>query len=441
MKTLQQLRGRLVTVTSEAETLLRKDEDPDYVYTPEENGRMSELIAESRTLRDKVEIAESQKYLDEPAENFPPITDGLDGTPGEYGLNRSKRAASITGRSYRSMFPGVDIDSGGFENFREFSHHVMYGIIDDRLKRSLVEGNGPDGGFTVPTEYSREVFDIALESEIVRSRATIYPMKSNERKVPGTVIGDHSSSLYGGVVCSWDNEGDTLSESEPTFRNITLNANKLTALGKASNEWAEDSVGGATVEKSFGGALGWTLDRAFFNGTGVGQPLGILSADCTIDVSKEGGQAASTILYPNLTSMLSRLHPACFGRSVWIAHPTTMPSLLELSITIGAGGSAVPVMSESNGQFKILTRPVIFSEKAQTLGTKGDIMLCDFSQYVIGLRKDIRLDTSKHVAFKSDELYYRGIVRVDGQPGWDEALTLADGSTTVSPFIVIETRS
>jgi HK97 family phage major capsid protein len=83
-------------------------------------------------------------------------------------------------------------------------------------------------------------------------------------------------------------------------------------------------------------------------------------------------------------------------------------------------------MTESNGQFSILTRPVIFTEKTETLGNKGDLMLCDFSQYVVGLREGMRFDTS--------------IQRHDGQPLWDSALTLEDGSTTVSPFVVLEAR-
>ena len=98
-------------------------------------------------------------------------------------------------------------------------------------------------------------------------------------------------------------------------------------------------------------------------------------------------------------------------------------------------------MTESNGQFSILTRPVIFTEKTETLGDKGDIMLADFSQYVVGLRSGMRFDTSVHVAFETDELLSRIIERHDGQPLWDSALTLEDGSTTVSPFVVLAERT
>jgi HK97 family phage major capsid protein len=88
----------------------------------------------------------------------------------------------------------------------------------------------------------------------------------------------------------------------------------------------------------------------------------------------------------------------------------------------------------------MLTRPVIFTEKAEPLGTKGDIMLCDFNQSVIGLRAEMRFDTSQHLYFSTDEFAARLIERHDGQPLWNDALRLADGSTTVSPFVILAER-
>ena len=52
----------------------------------------------------------------------------------------------------------------------------------------------------------------------------------------------------------------------------------------------------------------------------------------------------------------------------------------------------------------------------------------------------MRFDTSIHVGFSTDELLARIIERHDGQPLWDEALTLEDGSTTVSPFVTLAAR-
>ena len=194
------------------------------------------------------------------------------------------------------------------------------------------------------------------------------------------------------------------------------------------------------IETLCGKGLSWYRDKAFLKGTGAGEPLGILNADCTIEVDKESGQANDTILYENLTAMMSRMFAGSFQNSVWVCHQSTIPQLLTLSLAVGTGGDHIPVMKESNGQFSILTRPVIFTEKTAVLGDRGDIMLCDFSQYIIGLREGMRFDTSIHVHFETDELLSRIIERHDGQPLWDEALTLEDGSTTVSPFVVLGAR-
>ncbi len=140
-------------------------------------------------------------------------------------------------------------------------------------------------------------------------------------------------------------------------------------------------------------------DKAFLKGSGAGEPLGILNSDCLLVQAKESGQSASTINYLNLTGMLSMLHPACFKGSVWICHQSTIPQLLQLSIAVGTGGSHVPVMTEKDGGFSILTRPVIFTEKVEALRSQGDILLADFSQYVVGLREEMRIDLSSACIF------------------------------------------
>ena len=102
---------------------------------------------------------------------------------------------------------------------------------------------------------------------------------------------------------------------------------------------------------------------------------------------------------------------------------------------------ALPDMNESNGQFTILTRPVVFTEKTAILGDEADVMLCDLSQYCVGLRSDMRFDTSIHTHFTTDMLLARLIERHDGQPLWDGVLTLEDGTTEVSPFIKLAERT
>jgi HK97 family phage major capsid protein len=223
---------------------------------------------------------------------------------------------------------------------------------------------------------------------------------------------------------------------------MELNAKKLTGLIRFSSELNADVPGGiAQIENLCGKGLAWYRDKAFLKGTGSGEPMGILNSNCLVSVAKATGQAADTIIYENLVSRMSRMFAGSLANSTWVAHQSTIPQLLTLSMPVGTGGDHVPVMTESNGGFQILTRPVIFTEKMEPLGDKGDIMLTDFSQYVCGLREGMRFDTSIHVAFETDEILSRIIERHDGQPLWDSALTLEDVSTTVSPFVTLNERT
>ncbi len=73
------------------------------------------------------------------------------------------------------------------------------------------------------------------------------------------------------------------------------------------------------------------------------------------------------------------------------------------------------------------TRPVLFTEKLPAVGTVGDLILADFSQYKIGLRQDMSLDRFAHAGFTTDTTYYRGILRADGQGKWSSPYTPAAG--------------
>jgi len=64
-----------------------------------------------------------------------------------------------------------------------------------------------------------------------------------------------------------------------------------------------------------------------------------------------------------------------------------------------------------------------------------------FSQYICGLREEMRISLSPHLYFTTDEGAARLIERHDGQRLWDEALTLEVSSTEVSPFVTLAKRT
>jgi HK97 family phage major capsid protein len=343
-------------------------------------------------------------------------------------------------KGYADLFgPGEhkwqDKSTGFFDAVLSGRHHP------DLAPKGMDEKSGSGGGFLVPTEQSEKIHAVALENEIIMPRCFVQPMKSNELKLPAMKIGSHTASLFGGFVASYVGEAANIPENDPTTRSMTLVAKKLTGRIRFSNELMSDIPGGENqIIQICGKGLGWYRDKAFLSGSGVGSPLGILNSGALISVTPETGQLAKTITYENLAQMFSRMHPASLANAVWIANSTAIPQLLSLTIGTGTGGVYFPVLKETSGVFSIFGKECIFTEKVPALGTKGDILLCDLSQYVAGLRQGMRFDLSSHVYFTTDETSARLIERHDGQPLWNEPLTLEDGVSTVSPFVALAAR-
>ena len=80
-------------------------------------------------------------------------------------------------------------------------------------------------------------------------------------------------------------------------------------------------------------------------------------------------------------------------------------------------------------------------EYCQTLGTTGDIILADFSQYLMIDKGGLQSASSIHVRFVYDETAFRFVYRVDGQPAWNAALTPYKGTNKLSPFVVLASRA
>lgn len=342
-----------------------------------------------------------------------------------------------TGRTYRAMFgaaPGASLDRGGFKSFNEYLEVLSSQRFDERLKEfraAMGESVPSGGGFSVPEEFSAWLLDASLEAEIVRPRATVWPMKSEALKVPGWDAATHSSTLFGGLTGTWLAELGAATEVFAKMRQIQLTAKKLACYTAASNELVADGIDfDRQIQQALVKTIGWYLDYAFLQGTGGGQPLGIIGDPALVQVQKETGQRAATIVWENIVKMYARVAPQCAGNAVWIASQTAVPQLLTMSLAVGTGGSMIqPAVLQQGGKFSLLGKEVLFTEKVPALGTLGDIMLVDLSAYTIGLRRELTLDKSIHVGWSTDQSSYRAIVRADGQGSWDKAITPKAGDS------------
>ena len=312
---------------------------------------------------------------------------------------------------------------------------------------TTVEFDDSQGGYLIPPEYSTRMHNVQLQSATVRPRATFWPMGSNRISFNAIVDEDHTSNLFGGITLYRPGEAHQKTSSKPTFRQVELTLHKITGLTAASDEMIEDSPQSVEtlLTTVFGQAIGWQVDADFLRGTGVGQALGVIGCPAAIDQAIEPAQAAGTVIAANIVKMWARMHPICHKNAVWLCNSDVLPQLYMLGIAVGTGGSVVftPAGGLSTSPYaSLMGRPLIPTEHCSAVGTTGDILLADFTQYAIGGKSGggaPKVATSTHIYFDYDLVAFRFVLRYDGQPMWRAPLTPAHGAT-LSPFITLATR-
>jgi len=343
---------------------------------------------------------------------------------------------------------------GGFNDIGEFakSVHASRSQLDDKMKswmgvseKTLNEGIQSDGGFTVPPEFSNSLWQRSIEQSKFYDKCFKIPTKGNEYHMPALVDETHASTLYGGVLMYYKSEEAQYTASYPKFREVEWKLNKLTGLALISDELLEDSNQNMTavISQLFSSAMQWQIDKDILTGSGVGKPLGILTAPSIVSVAIETDQTADTIVYENLVKMWVRQWRA--GNSNWVTSSDALAQLMTMTLT--GGTASTPVWIPGNDASKapngtIFGRPIIESEHCAALGDTGDIYNIDFSQYGVAHKTGgIKSATSMHLKFDYDQLAYKISFRWDGQSMWNSAFQPANSHSTKSPFIKLAERA
>ena len=356
--------------------------------------------------------------------------------------------------------PDDQVKRDSFKSFGEQMVAVMRAgsatsFVDPRLRTSmrgaasgLQESIPSDGGFLVQTEFSVELLKRVYETGLVSSRCRRLPVGANANGLKINGVDETSrvsGSRWGGVVAYWEGEADKYTATKPKFRQIELNLKKLTGLCYATDEMLQDAVAlEAVLNQAFAEEFGFQMDDRVIWGTGAGMPLGIMNGPCLVTVNKETGQLAKTVQVENIVNMYSRCWAKSRSNAVWFINQDIEPQLFTMGVMVGTGGVPVympPGGLSGNPYATILGLPVVAIEQCQTLGTLGDIILGDFSQYIIIDKGAMQAASSIHVRFEYGEQVFRFTYRADGQPIWNSALTPYKGSNTLSPFVVLQART
>lgn len=281
MKTIQELRDELTHETKSAGDILAKAKAEDRTVTPEELSTWNEHTERAVTLDDAMEAAlatnslnekqvENEKRLKEMGNrNSPAIpinrtgqVDKADATVDldERRLLYSKPIAFSDDtqgheRAYRSG-KWIQAVLGGNEMARRWC--INHGVES----RALSEGVSTAGGVLVPEDLLSAIISLRETYGVARQIANIEPMGTDVMTIPRET---------NDLTATFTGENTALTESDPTFNNVTLTAKKLGIMTRYSTEVAEDAVINLAdkIASKMAMAFAQKEDDSIFNGTGA----------------------------------------------------------------------------------------------------------------------------------------------------------------------------
>jgi HK97 family phage major capsid protein len=436
---------------AELEEMLKDDAKVKAVYEGGGLGKFITNYVEASTKRDTSIATQVNELTQQALANWlkeqreSGAVTPIDLTPEQVQAKRGQTRNAI----YSDTAPGAGAD-GEFKNFAEFFQAAWHGAPGLRNASTLMpkvanvqkvqnaySSTVPsDGGLLIPEVLRSELLALSLETSVVRPRARIIPMESLRVPIPTVDDTSHVSSIFGGVVAYWTEEGAALVASSAKFGRVVLEAKKLTAYSEVPNELIADGPAfGAFLGQSLPEAISYYEDDAFINGTGVGEPLGFMNGNGIVSVTRAAG--GNAVEFVDIVNMYTRMLPTSLDRAVWICSPDVLASLLQMTVT----GATIPLwltMGQVFGQptMMIFGRPLIVSEKVSAAGTAGDLCFVDFGYYLVGDRQAMQAASSSEYRFGNDLTAYRVIERVDGRPWLNSAITPKNGSAnTLSAYV------
>ena len=280
----------------------------------------------------------------------------------------------------------------------------------------------------------------------ILSRVNKLPISANANgiKIPGVDETSRATgSRWGGVSSNWVAEGTIATPSKPKFRVVEFDLKKLMSVMYTSDELLQDSTALTSIaSQAFSEEVMFMTEDAVVEGTGAGMPLGYMKCPALITVPKENGQKSLTVVKENIDNMWARLWARSMKNAVWFINQDILPQLNQMNQAVGTGASSFICRPADCRRRR--SRPCMAARSSgpsnSTLGTTGDIVLADLSQYMLVDKNGVQAATSMHVAFLTDEQVFRITYRVDGKPMWSVPLTPFKGTNTKSPFIALANR-
>lgn len=260
-------------------------------------------------------------------------------------------------------------------------------------QRAAVSGSS----HIIPTQTLNQIYRYVEDSPILSSIDMTY--------IPGNITLPVESAV---TEAAWVAVGTAATDGADGVTSISLAAHKLIKTLEITADveaMAIDAFENWIVAK-LGEKMEKALDNAVFNGTGSGQPTGILKTLSTAT----GTFTKAKAKYSDLINIIAAL-PSGPAKNAKFAMPRKLFFTDVIGIEDQAGQPVCHVDVESPAKYNILGYHVILDDNIPA----DNILFGDFKAFKMNIAKAPAISSDDSVAFRSGSRVYRALALADGK--------------------------
>lgn len=301
---------------------------------------------------------------------------------------------------------------------------------------------GSEGGFLVPETTLTDLgLDISLVSGLTaRCRRVPVPTPSGRapvRNYKTTPSGSGGASASAsGSTSQKRKEGESYTKETVLLEELIYDVSdfasgyfKATRMQMSAAPMIEALLREA-IEEDVANREEWAVLR----GSGNGEPLGILNWDGRVEIEED---TSNTFVAADADEMTSHLLETGTMNIAWAYHNSIYTHVSPLARPDNAvsGNRGSAPMTSINGY------PHMKTQHLPIIDNDGYIVLGDWNKYIIFEYEGLYINFSEHrYADESKVAWFFG-KNIDGKPILPSAVTLADGSFELSPFVIIADKA
>lgn len=423
LKRKGEIRGEIKEITE----LAGKEER---LLTEDQEAKINDLRAEYDKVKRQIEIAKAEEADEPEQKKATPVK-----SASAIALSQAKEVGEPARKSFETLEEFVTCAIFKQDDPRLADHYQEINATDQEFK------TGATGGFMVPGEFREQMLSVDTKPGFVRAHGAQVLERGARPDAEVTLpaldqrqdaSGNHQ--VYGGVTVVHTEEGETLTDTNANLRQVSWKPKEISAMVTLTDKLIRNwSSGQSMITRLLGEAMKAQEDYDFFRGNGVGESQGFIDHAGTYAVNRAGSNA---IAIADLQGMYERFM-GDESRAVWACSSSAFAQILALT---GQGGGATNIIDPggSGRQPTLYGYPLKKPGRGvRTLGSKGDLCLCDFGEYVIKDGSGPIIAASSHVKFTSNKTVVKIVWNVDGSPWLTEPFQNEE-DFDVSPFVVLD---